>query len=228
MAGEKTYYCGDIGCYTLGNSMPLDMVDTCLCMGAGLGIAQSLNRLEKDRSCFAFVGDSTFFASALPGVVNAVYNQAEFTLVVLDNSTTAMTGHQPHPGTGRTMMGEVVEKVSIENVLRGIGVSAVETVDPLDHALAVETVRKTADLPGVKAIIFRSPCVALFRSPAQAAVDPAACVGCKKCIREIGCPALSFRDGKAAVDPGQCNGCTLCAQLCPVKAIKVAGGEGRA
>ena len=228
MKGRKTVFCGDIGCYTLGNAMPLDMVDTCLCMGAGLGIAQSLNRLEKDRSCFAFVGDSTFFASALPGVVNAVYNQAEFTLVVLDNSTTAMTGHQPHPGTGRTMMGEVVEKVSIENVLRGIGVSAVETVDPLDHALAVETVRKTADLPGVKAIIFRSPCVALFRSPAQAAVDPAACVGCKKCIREIGCPALSFRDDKAAVDPGQCNGCTLCAQLCPVKAIKVAGGEGRA
>ena len=228
MKGRKTVFCGDIGCYTLGNAMPLDMVDTCLCMGAGLGIAQSLNHLEKDRSCFAFVGDSTFFASALPGVVNAVYNQAEFTLVVLDNSTTAMTGHQPHPGTGRTMMGEVVEKVSIENVLRGIGVSVVETVDPLDHALAVETVRKTADLPGVKAIIFRSPCVALFRTSAQASVDPAVCVGCKKCIREIGCPALSFRDGKAVVDPGQCNGCTLCAQLCPVKAIKTAGGEGRA
>ena len=223
MKGRKTVFCGDIGCYTLGNAMPLDMVDTCLCMGAGLGIAQSLNHLEKDRSCFAFVGDSTFFASALPGVVNAVYNQAEFTLVVLDNSTTAMTGHQPHPGTGRTMMGQVVEKVSIENVLRGIGVTAVETVDPLNHALAVETVRKIADLPGVKAVIFRSPCVALFRASAQASVDPAKCVGCKKCIREIGCPALSFRDGKAVVDPAQCNGCTLCAQLCPAGAI--AGGE---
>ncbi len=227
MKGRKTVFCGDIGCYTLGNAMPLDMVDTCLCMGAGLGIAQALDHLEKDRSCFAFVGDSTFFASALPGVVNAVYNQAEFTLIVLDNSTTAMTGHQPHPGTGRTVMGQVVEKVSIENVLRGIGVSAVETVDPLDHALAVETVRKTADLPGVKAIIFRSPCVALFRSSAKAAVDPAVCVGCKKCIREIGCPALSFRDGRAVVDAGQCNGCTLCTQLCPVKAITV-GGEQNA
>ena len=226
MKGQKTAFCGDIGCYTLGNAMPLDMVDTCLCMGAGLGIAQSLNRLEKDRSCFAFVGDSTFFASALPGVVNAVYNQAEFTLVVLDNSTTAMTGHQPHPGTGHTMMGEVVEKISIESILRGIGVSAVETVDPLDHALAVETVRKTAALPGVKAIIFRSPCVALFRSSAQVTIDPAACIGCKKCIREIGCPALSFRDGKAVVDAGQCNGCTLCKQLCPVKAIT--GGESHA
>ena len=219
MKGRKTVFCGDIGCYTLGNAMPLDMVDTCLCMGAGLGIAQSLNHLEKDRTCFAFVGDSTFFASALPGVVNAVYNQAEFTLIVLDNSTTAMTGHQPHPGTGRTMMGEVVEKVSIENILRGIGVTAVETVDPLHIAEAVETVRKTADLPGVKAIIFRSPCVALFRASAQVTVDPAVCIGCRKCIREIGCPALSFRDGKAVVDTAQCNGCTLCAQLCPAGAI---------
>ncbi len=226
MKGRKTIFCGDIGCYTLGNAMPLDMVDTCLCMGAGLGIAQAIHHLEKDRSCFAFVGDSTFFASALPGVVNAVYNQAEFTLVVLDNSTTAMTGHQPHPGTGRTMMGQVVEKVSIESVLRGIGVSAVETVDPLDHALAVETVKKLADLPGVKAVIFRSPCVALFRSASRASVDPARCVGCRKCIREIGCPALSFEEGKAKVDPAQCNGCTLCAQLCPAKAIS--GGESHA
>ena len=152
-------------------------------------------------------------------MVNAVYNQAEFTLVVLDNSTTAMTGHQSHPGTGRTVMGNAVEKVSIENVLRGIGVSVVETVDPLNYKLAVETVRKTADLPGVKAIIFRSPCVALFRSSARAVIRPTACIGCKKCIREICCPALSFRDGKAVVDPGQCNGCTLCAQLCPAGAI---------
>ena len=226
MKGRKTVFCGDIGCYTLGNAMPLDMVDTCLCMGAGLGIAQGINHLEKDCSCFAFVGDSTFFASALPGVVNAVYNQTEFTLVVLDNSTTAMTGHQPHPGTGRTMMGDIVAKVSIENILRGIGVTAVETVDPLDHARAVETVRKTAALPGVKAIIFRSPCIALSRPEGGVSIDPSACVGCKKCIREIGCPALSFREGKAVVDPAQCVGCTLCAQLCPAHAIR--GGASHA
>jgi indolepyruvate ferredoxin oxidoreductase alpha subunit len=134
-----------------------------------------------------------------------------------------MTGHQPHPGTGKTMMGQVVEKVSIENVLKGIGVTCVETVDPLNHALAVETVRKTADLPGVKAIIFRSPCVALFRTEKRMTVNPDACIGCKKCIREIGCPALSFRDGKAVTDPAQCNGCSLCAQLCPAGAIS--GGD---
>ncbi|MBQ1433932.1 MAG: indolepyruvate ferredoxin oxidoreductase subunit alpha, partial [Ruminococcus sp.] len=99
MKGKKSVFCGDIGCYTLGNAMPLDMVDTCLCMGAGVNITQGIGKIEPDTNCFAFVGDSTFFASAITGVVNAVYNQADMTLVVLDNSTTAMTGHQPHPGT---------------------------------------------------------------------------------------------------------------------------------
>ena len=226
MKGQKTIFCGDIGCYTLGNAMPLDMVDTCLCMGAGLGIAQAVNHLEKDTKCFAFVGDSTFFASAIPGVVNAVYNQASFTLIVLDNSTTAMTGHQPHPGTGKTMMGEIVAKVSIENVLRGVGVEAVETVNPLNHALAVETVKRVAALPGVKAVIFRSPCVVLCKPQGRVTIDPDTCVGCKKCIREIGCPALTFANGKAAADPAQCVGCGLCAQLCPAKAIQ--GGERHA
>ena len=223
MKGRKTIFCGDIGCYTLGNAMPLDMVDTCLCMGAGLGIAQGINHLEKDRACFAFVGDSTFFASALPGVVNAVYNQAEFTLVVLDNSITAMTGHQPHPGTGRTMMGQVVNKVSIESILRGIGVQEVVTVNPLDLTLAVDTVRKTSVLPGVKAIVFRSPCIALTKPQSRVTIDPDRCIGCRKCLREIGCPALSFSGGKVVADPAQCTGCTLCAQLCPAGAIAKEG-----
>ncbi len=131
-------------------------------------------------------------------------------------------------GEGVYVEWSVNEKVAMEMAggaayagARGISVTAVETVDPLDHAHAVETVRSIADLPGVKAVIFRSPCVALFRAEAQAAVDPEKCIGCKKCIREIGCPALSFRDGKVHVDPAQCNGCTLCAQFCPVKAIEV-------
>ena len=224
MKGHKTLFCGDIGCYTLGNAMPLDMVDTCLCMGAGLGIAQAVRRVEKDRECFAFVGDSTFFASALPGVVNGLYNQAEFTLIVLDNATTAMTGHQPHPGTGKTAMGEVSTKVSIEGILRGIGLQVVETVNPLQLAQAVETVRRVAAAPGVKAVIFRSPCVALAKgSGTPRSVQAEVCTGCGKCIREIGCPAL-FRDGRhVKIDPGQCTGCGLCAQICPFGAIS--GGE---
>lgn len=223
MRGRKTIYCGDIGCYTLGNSQPLDMVDTCLCMGAGITIAQGIFHVEPDTACFAFVGDSTFFASGITGVVNAFYNQADLTLVVLDNSTTAMTGHQPHPGTGRTMMGEVVEKVSIEAILRAIGLTVVETVDPLDHAHAVETVRRVADGPGVKAIIFKSPCVMLAKPQATSHVDGETCIGCKRCISEIGCPALFLEDDKAKIDSSLCTGCTLCEQLCPVGAI--AGGE---
>lgn len=223
MAGRKTVYCGDIGCYTLGNAHPLDMVDTCLCMGAGITIAQGIGHVEPDTACFAFVGDSTFFASGITGVVNAYYNQADLTVCVLDNSTTAMTGHQPHPGTGRTMMGQVVEKVSIEAVLRAIGLTTVVTVDPLDHARAVETVRRVADEPGVKAIIFKSPCVVLARPQALSSVDASACIGCQRCIRELGCPALALLDGKAVIDDTQCTGCTLCEQVCPVGAIS--GGE---
>ncbi len=98
MKGKKTIFCGDIGCYTLGNAKPLDMCDTCLCMGAGVNIAQGVTRVEPDTYAFAFVGDSTFFASGITGAVNGFYNQANMTLIILDNSTTAMTGHQPHPG----------------------------------------------------------------------------------------------------------------------------------
>lgn len=219
MQGHKTIFCGDIGCYTMGNAMPLDMVDTCLCMGAGLGIAQGVGHIEPDTSCFAFVGDSTFFAAAIPGVVNAVYNQAEMTLVVLDNSTTAMTGHQPHPGTGHTMMGEVVAKVNIEAVLQGIGVTAVETVNPLDLAKSIELVRKMAGLPGVKAIIFKYPCIAITKPEGKMAVDRDKCVGCRKCIREIGCPGLIIRDGQVTIDESLCTGCGLCSQICPFEAI---------
>ncbi len=225
MRGRKTLFCGDIGCYTLGNAKPLDMVDTCLCMGAGINIAQGVTHVEPDTTAFAFVGDSTFFASGITGVVNAFYNQANMTLVVLDNSTTAMTGHQPHPGTGRTMMGQVVEKVSIERVLRAIGLTVVETVDPLDLDAAVSAVRRVADEPGVKAIIFRSPCVVLAKPQSTSAVDAERCVGCQRCVRELGCPALVPDDatGKVRIDAAQCTGCTLCEQICPTHAIS--GGE---
>ena len=223
MQGRKTIFCGDIGCYTLGNAMPLDMVDTCLCMGAGLNIAQGVEKIEPDTACFAFVGDSTFFASAITGVVNAVYNQANMTLVVLDNSTTAMTGHQPHPGTGRTVMGEIVQKINIEQVLRGIGVHDVETVNPLDHETAVSCVKKLADKPGVKAIIFKSPCIAVTKPDTPMHVDISSCIHCKKCIRELGCPAIITEDGNVSIDSSMCTGCGLCNQICPVHAIK--GGE---
>ena len=162
--GRKAVFSGDIGCYTLGNAMPLDMVDTCLCMGADVTIAQGLHIIEPDTLNFSFIGDSTFFASGITGVVNAVYNQNDIILIVLDNSTTAMTGHQPHPGTGVTMMGEVAQKVSIEAILKAIGLTSVETVDPLDLSAAVGAVQRAAEKRGVRAVIFKSPCIAVTKS----------------------------------------------------------------
>ena len=219
MKGKETIFAGDIGCYTLGNAMPLDMVDTCLCMGAGLGIAQGVGRVKPDTKCFAFVGDSTFFASAIPGVVNAVYNQADMTLVVLDNSTTAMTGHQPHPGTGHTMMGEFTDKIDIENILKGIGVETVVRMDPFKLDEAVDAVKKVADEPGVKAVIFEAPCAVLFKPETPYEVNLDKCVDCKMCIREIGCPGVVLKDGHVAIDESLCNGCGLCSQICPCEAI---------
>ena len=221
MKGQKTLYGGDIGCYTLGNAQPLEMCDTCLCMGAGINIAQGIWHTEPDTKCFAFVGDSTFFASGITGVINAFYNQAELTLIVLDNSTTAMTGHQPHPGSGRTAMGQIVEKVSIERILKAIGLPFVETVDPLDLAAAIDTVRRAQEIPGVKAVIFRSPCIAIEKSRKKAEVCPDTCIGCKKCIRELGCPALILEGKKAGINASMCTGCMLCAQICPTGAISL-------
>ena len=205
--------------YTLGNAMPLDMCDTCLCMGAGVNIAQGIRKVDPDTTVFAFVGDSTFFASAITGVINAVYNQANMTLVLLDNSTTAMTGHQPHPGTGRTMMGEVVEKIDPVKVLEGIGVTEVVCLDPMDLATSVPEVQRVSALPGVKAVIFRYPCIALFKPTEYCEVDQSECINCRRCIKELGCPALFIKDGHVEIDPGTCTGCGLCNQVCPKKCI---------
>ena len=231
MKGKKTVYCGDIGCYTLGNAMPLDMTDTCLCMGADITMAQGFYHNEPDRYCFSFIGDSTFFASGITGVVNAVYNQSHQTICILDNSTTAMTGHQPHPGTGVTMMGEIVEKISIEKILDAIGVKPVITVNPFDQKAAVEAVQQASETPSVSAIIFKAPCIAIaqkvgWEKPHALTVDSTKCIGCRKCINELGCPALSVSltkndKGKQLVeiDKSLCTGCSLCSQVCPVKAI---------
>ena len=219
MKGRKAVFCGDIGCYTLGNAMPLDMVDTCLCMGAGITIAQGIRRAVPDAKTFAFVGDSTFFASGITGVVNAVYNETDMTLIVLDNSTTAMTGHQPHPGTGKTMMGEITEKISIPKVLEAIGVKHVALADPLQLEEAVAAVREAAEVKGVSAVIFQSPCIAVVKPGKAMAVDTDKCVGCRKCTRELGCPALELDRKKVRIEGPMCTGCGLCAQVCPTSAI---------
>lgn len=220
MKGRKAVFSGDIGCYTLGNAMPLDMVDTCLCMGADITMAQGLHRIEPDTVNFSFIGDSTFFASGMTGIVNAVYNRTDIILMVLDNSTTAMTGHQPHPGTGMTMMHEISPRVSIEAILRAVGLTSVETVDPLNLEQTIQAVRTAADKPGVKTIICKSPCIAVSKPAKRLQVDESRCVGCKQCIRELGCPAISLKGQKAYIEPDLCFGCTICAQVCKPGAIR--------
>jgi indolepyruvate ferredoxin oxidoreductase alpha subunit len=220
MKGRKAVFSGDIGCYTLGNAKPLDMVDTCLCMGAGITIAQGIHRIEPDTVNFAFIGDSTFFHTGIPGIVNAVYNETDIVVIILDNATTAMTGHQPHPGTGRTMMGNIVDKIDIAAILRAIGVKSVQTVNPLDLSEAVRAVTEAASVKGVSAIIFQSPCIAVTKPSQPYTIDQQKCIHCKKCIRELGCPAISAANNIVTIEPSMCYGCSICAQVCPVQAIQ--------
>ena len=222
---RKAVFCGDIGCYTLGNAAPLDMVDTCLCMGGGFTVAQGIEAVDPGTLAFGFVGDSTFFASGITGVINAVYNQHDMILCVLDNSTTAMTGQQPHPGTGRTMMGTEVEPLSIPRILEALDVDCA-IVDPLDFDAAVQTVREAIDKTGVRAIIFKSPCIYL-EPPQHPAVelDLDACVDCRACIKQLGCPALVIEDGHVAVDESLCYGCELCCKICPTDALREGGRD---
>ena len=222
-------YCGDIGCYTLGNAAPLDAVDTCLCMGAGITMAQGFAVADPGKKAVAFVGDSTFFASGMTGVANAAYNGHDITVVVLDNATTAMTGAQPHPGTGVTLMGAKNKPLSIEEVLRANDFGFIIKANPLDKDEAVAAARQALDFEGPSALIFESPCIQLIKPAAPVAIDAEKCTGCKKCITEIGCPGIGFdtqtegpksgNRGQAFVDMSLCNGCGLCVQICPFDAI---------
>jgi indolepyruvate ferredoxin oxidoreductase alpha subunit len=224
--------CGDIGCYTLGNAQPLDAIDTCLCMGAGITMAQGFSVVEPDRACIAFVGDSTFFASALTGVANAVYNQHNVTFAILDNATTAMTGSQPHPGTGQTLMGPKSDPIDIEGVLRALGVRCTVRANPLRLDEGMAAARQAIDYPGPSAVIFESPCVQLIKPDQPVVIDQDTCTGCGACIRAIGCPAMGMdADGACVhVDASLCNGCGFCVDVCPFGAISAPvrdeGGEG--
>ncbi|KNY25596.1 indolepyruvate ferredoxin oxidoreductase subunit alpha [Pseudobacteroides cellulosolvens] len=218
LKNQKAVFSGDIGCYTLGNAKPLDMVDTCLCMGAGITIAQGLQRVEPDVKHIAFIGDSTFFHTGIPGIINAVYNNTDITVVILDNSTTAMTGNQPHPGTGKTMMRSISEKVDIYGMVKACGVKKITKANPLNQKEAIDAVKENVSYNGPSVVIFEAPCIALQKQSNIQAVNEK-CTLCKKCIREAGCPGMSIIDGKVVIEKSLCYGCTLCSQICPVGAI---------
>ena len=218
---EKTVYCGDIGCYTLGNAAPLNTVDTCLCMGAGITIAQGIKLAEKDTKCIAFIGDSTFFHTGIPGIINAVYQNTDITIAVLDNHTTAMTGGQPHPGTGRTAMGMPAKPLDIEKILRACGVDHISTVDPFNYEETVAAFNNSLEHMGPSAVIAKAPCIALIKLPGTVRRVNEACIGCLKCIKQLGCPAMSVGEGeKVIINESICTDCSLCVNVCPVGAIK--------
>jgi indolepyruvate ferredoxin oxidoreductase alpha subunit len=218
---------GDIGCYTLGALPPLSAMDTCVCMGASVTNAQGMDKAlgpQFSRKLVAVLGDSTFFHSGITGLVNAVYNKRNLNLVILDNFTTAMTGHQPHPGTGRLAGGERGKRVAPEDIARGCGVELVKVVNPNDLRATEEALREALDREGAAVLVFRRPCALLVKPRPPYRIDPEQCNGCRLCLR-IGCPAinLTFSGGRekpvAVVDESFCVGCGLCVQLCQRNAI---------
>jgi len=220
MTGRRAVFSGDIGCYTLGNARPLDMVDTCLCMGAGITLAQGLGLAEPDAVQFAFIGDSTFFHAGVSGLINAVYNGSNVIIVILDNGTTAMTGGQPHPGMARTLMGADAKHISIYELAKGIGADDIQRVNPFDIAAARAAAARAADMKGVRVIIFEGPCINIVPKGNALAVSTESCRSCGMCIRKLGCPALSTEiDRKTVIDATLCTGCGICRSVCRFDAI---------
>lgn len=216
---------GDIGCYTLGGLPPLEAMDCCVCMGASIGIAHGAEKAEPAMAgrTVAVIGDSTFLHSGLTGLLNVVYNKGSSTVLILDNSTTAMTGHQQHPGTGRTLMGEPAPAVDLEALVRALGVRRVRVVNPRELAEVAEAVQEEVAAREPSVIICRQPCALLDRhygpSPRVLAEK---CTGCRVCLG-LGCPAIALKDKRVSIDTVSCTGCGLCVQVCKTGALTKGG-----
>jgi len=220
-------YPGDIGCYDLAYIPPLEAVDTTICMGASFGIANGLSHIL-NAPIVTHMGDSTFFHAGIPPMINAVYNRAKITMVVMDNSVTAMTGFQPHPGTGHSATGDEAPLIKIEDIARACGVKFVEVIDPFDLRKAIDTLERAIRFDGPSLVVSRRLCAILAQREKQAKgekvvpyqVDQERCSSkCNACINLLGCPAIIKEGKKTVIDSSLCNGCGLCAQVCPYKAI---------
>ena len=227
----KIHATGDIGCYTLGAVAPLSVIDTTICMGASISTLHGMEKAkgrEFVKNFVAVIGDSTFMHTGINSLVNMVYNQANGTVVILDNSTTGMTGHQDHAATGKTLKGQVVPAISIYNLCKSLGIEHVYEVNAFDLPGLEEAFKRETARDGVSVIITKSPCALLkgVKFPNKCRPIPDKCKKCGACLRP-GCPALTKNeDGTISIDETMCNGCGLCSQLCKFEAIEtVKAGE---
>jgi indolepyruvate ferredoxin oxidoreductase alpha subunit len=219
----------DIGCYTLGFQSPLEAVDTNFCMGASIGVSSGFSKVIDD-PVICTIGDSTFFHAGIPPLLNAVFNKADITVVILDNRTTAMTGFQPHPGVGLTARGESTDTISIEEIVKACGVKFVKSVDAYNIDGLTKAIEEGVSHNGPAAIIAKGLCRMLelreirkkgeVTTPAK--VDEEICVECRICVDRFGCPAMYVVDERVAIDTDICNGCGVCLQeqVCKKQAIK--------
>ena len=229
----KAFVTGDIGCYTLGFMPPLSAMDTCICMGASVGNATGLAKVLDDQEkqqVVGVIGDSTFLHTGVNGLMDMVYNDSTATLIILDNSTTGMTGRQDHPGTGYSLKGHKAYQVDLEALCRSIGVRHVTTVDPYEMDETRRIIKAAMDAPEVAVVITRRPCVLIKHDVLEKKpplyIDADKCTACKACLK-LGCPAIEWEPGEgekkgvAKVDKLLCTGCGICEQVCKFGAFGV-------
>ena len=221
----KLHVAGDIGCYTLGAVAPLQVIESCLCMGSSISSLHGIGKAKgeeylKDWVCV--IGDSTFMHTGVNSLMNMVYNQSTGTVIILDNRITGMTGHQDNPATGKTLMGDVVTAIDFEKFCHGLGIENVFTVNAYDQAALTEVVKREVKADHLSVIVAKAPCALIpeAKTTKKCVPVPENCIHCGACPKP-GCPALSKNeDGSISIDPTQCNGCTLCMQLCRFNAIR--------
>lgn len=222
--GMDVIFPSDIGCYTLGFLPPLGMGDFVICMGASAGTSCGFSTVT-DKKVVSFVGDSTFFHSGLSGLINGVFNNHNYTLVILDNRTTAMTGHQPNPGVDMTELNmDKYNQVDIEQVVRSVGVEHVSVVRAYNVKKTVAAIKEAVEFEGVSVVIAKEKCALYAKSLKQLRgkpfqVNPDKCKNHRDCIDQLACPAFYVTDGVIGINESMCVGCALCAQVCPENAI---------
>ena len=214
---------GDIGCYTLGAAPPLNAMDTCICMGGSIsGLHGYVRAGGKNAVCV--IGDSTFAHMGVPGLIDIGYNLSDSTVIIVDNSTTGMTGHQENPTTGHNIRGEKVGKMDIDMMCRACGIERITVIDPNNLAQCEKVIREEMATPGPSVIIARRPCILLktTKTNPPLVVNQEKCTGCKMCMK-IGCPSISMENKKAKINHTLCVGCRVCTQLCKFDAFAESG-----